>query len=288
MADIQTGILEPIPAAARYLYFDLRPGANPAAGLNMLPTLADGENVVVGLGKSLLSALGQNPDLLPDFPNHSRHGVDIPATPCALWCWLRGADQGELLHRCRKLCAGLSGTFTLLTSVDAFRYGPGLDLTGYEDGTENPQGQDALSAAFASDGSSVVAIQKWSHNLDAFQAMSQEEQDHTIGRRLSDNEELDDAPESAHVKRTAQESFSPEAFMLRRSMPWADACVQGLVFVAFASSAYPFDTQLNRMTGGEDSVTDALFSFSRPVSGNYFWCPPMRDGRLNLDALNSD
>ena len=32
----------------------------------------------------------------------------------------------------------------------------------------------------------------------------------------SDNEELDDAPESAQVKRTAQESVTPEAFILRQ------------------------------------------------------------------------
>jgi putative iron-dependent peroxidase len=50
--------------------------------------------------------------------------------------------------------------------------------------------------------------------------MSTTEQDHAVGRRRSDNEELDDAPESAHVKRTAQESFEPEAFVVRRSMPW--------------------------------------------------------------------
>ena len=39
------------------------------------------------------------------------------------------------------------------------------------------------------------------------------------------------APESAHVKRTAQESFSPEAFVLRRSMPWADCGQAGLAFL---------------------------------------------------------
>ena len=54
-----------------------------------------------------------------------------------------------------------------------------------------------------------------------------------IGRRRADNEELADAPQSAHVKRTAQESFTPEAWLLRRSLPWAGPAGEGLMFVAF-------------------------------------------------------
>ena len=83
------------------------------------------------------------------------------------------------------------------------------------------------------DGSSFVAVQKWLHNFEQLNDMSVEQRDDVIGRHISDNEEFDDAPESAHVKRTAQESFSPEAFMLRRSMPWAEEMNAGLVFVAF-------------------------------------------------------
>ena len=57
-----------------------------------------------------------------------------------------------------------------------------------------------------------------SEKLDGNAAMSRKQQDHSIGRRKSDNQELGNAPASAHVKRTAQESFFPEAFVLRRSM----------------------------------------------------------------------
>ncbi len=46
-----------------------------------------------------------------------------------------------------------------------------------------------------------------------------------------------------------------------------------------------FEAQLLRMTGAEDGVVDALFSFTRPVSGAYFWCPPLENGRLNLGLL---
>ena len=110
-------------------------------------------------------------------------------------------------------------------------------------------------------------------------------QDHTIGRRRSDNEELDDAPPSAHVKRTAQESFDPEAFVLRRSMPWAAGNDGGLVFVAFGASFAAFEAQLKRMTGREDGITDALFTFTQPLDGAYFWCPALKDGQLDLSPL---
>ena len=133
------------------------------------------------------------------------------------------------------------------------------------------------------------ALQQWLHNFDAFESMSETEQDHSVGRRRSDNEELDDAPESAHVKRTAQESFTPEAFVLRRSMPWAlhtpSGDKAGLMFAAFGSSFYAFETQMRRMLGQEDGIVDAMFRFSQPVTGAYLWCPPMHAGRLDLRAL---
>ena len=118
--------------------------------------------------------------------------------------------------------------------------------------------------------------------------MSRSEQDASIGRRRDDNEELEDAPPSAHVKRTAQESFDPEAFVLRRSMPWAEGVRAGLVFVAFGRSFDAFEAQLNRMMGLEDGVTDALFRFTRAVTGAYYWCPPVKGLRLDLRALGLD
>ena len=115
--------------------------------------------------------------------------------------------------------------------------------------------------------------------------MEDEERDHVIGRRLEDNTEIEDAPASAHVKRTAQEDFQPEAFILRRSMPWADESGEGLVFVAFGKSFDAFEALLNRMLGKDDGIVDALFRISQALSGNYFWCPPVKNGRLDLRAL---
>jgi len=128
-------------------------------------------------------------------------------------------------------------------------------------------------------------VQQWVHDFDAFERLGQPGQDLAMGRRHSDNEELADAPASAHVKRTAQESFEPEAFVLRRSMPWAQSRQAGLMFVAFGHSVDAFEAQMRRMAGVEDGIVDALFRFSRPVNGAYFWCPPVHEGRLDLRAL---
>jgi putative iron-dependent peroxidase len=187
---------------------------------------------------------------------------------------------------------GLSYSFQLAQQIEGFRYKEGRDLTGYEDGTENPEGEEAIAAAvvrsdlLGMSGSCFVTVQRWLHNWSQFEEMSAEAKDDCIGRRLHDNEEFAEAPASAHVKRTAQESFQPQAFMLRRSMPWSDTEGSGLIFVSFAKSFYPFEVQMKRMLGIEDGIVDGLFNFSRPLSTSYFWCPPCRaEGGLDLTAL---
>ena len=77
----------------------------------------------------------------------------------------------------------------------------------------------------------------------------------------------------------------PRLFVLRRSMPWAQGSQAGLVFVAFGHGFDAFEAQLRRMAGLDDGVVDALFQMSKPVTGAYFWCPPLRDGQLDLQAL---
>ncbi len=280
----QPGILLPLPPLSRYLVFALEPDTDVAAGLAALQPIADGEHTVAGIGQATLSAVGRKVSGLKPFPPLAGPGVDIPSTPAALWLWLRGDDRGELLHRSRRITQALAPVFRLHEAWDGFKHDSGRDLTGYEDGTENPTGDAAIAAAIAADGSSLVAVQRWVHSFSHFDALSPAERDNCVGRCRADNAELDDAPASAHVKRTAQESFSPEAFVLRRSMPWADGMAAGLMFVAFGHTVDAFQAQMRRMVGLDDGIVDALFRFTRPVSGAYFWCPPVEGGKLELGA----
>lgn len=288
----QAGILLPLPHLARYLCFALQPAASAGDALRALAEAADGQATVVGIGRALVSALGGEIAGLRGFPVFAGRGLELPATPAALWVWLRGDDRGELVHRARRIEEMLVPALLLTDTHDAFVHAGGRDLSGYEDGTENPSGDDAVSTAIVGSerhpelaGSSFVAVQRWRHDFARFDSLAADEQDLAFGRRRLDNEEIDDAPPSAHVKRTAQESFTPEAFVLRRSMPWAEGTRAGLMFVAFATSFDPFEAQLRRMLGVDDGIVDALFTFTRPESGAYFWCPRIAGGRLDLSLL---
>lgn len=291
MATFQAGILAPLPQAARYLSFSLKAGVDPSQALRALAAAADGEATLVGLGASLVAALDTRIEGLKSFPALAAPGLDIPSTQTALWLWLRGEDRGELLHRGQALTALIEEAFSLEQALDTFLHAGGRDLSGFEDGTENPKDEAALKAAIVPEaghapaGSSFVAVQQWIHDLRGFSARPAHEQNMTIGRDKESNEELEDAPESAHVKRTAQEDFEPEAFVLRRSMPWVEAERAGLFFVAFGASLEAFEAQLYRMSGLEDGIRDALFSFTHPLTGAYYWCPPVSGAKLDLSAL---
>ena len=281
----QAPILDALPAHATYLSFDLQENTDPSAvkaALKQLQPLVDGVRIVLGIGTALTQALRTEVDGLYEFAGIANSKVHLPATPAALWLWLRENERGELLHQQQRVVRALGPIFQLQQEVSAFKYGSGRDLTGYEDGTENPQHEDAQRAAIATDGGSFVAVQQWEHQFSRFQTYTEQEQDQMIGRRRSDNGELEEAPASAHVKRTAQEDFSPEAFVMRRSMPWSEGARGGLYFVAFATSFAPFEAQLTRMCGAEDGLTDDLFRFTQPLSTAYFWCPPLKDGRMSL------
>lgn len=287
----QPGIFEPVPAQGRYLTCQLRVGADPRTVLRRLAGQADGQHTIVGLGASLVRELDATVPGLRSFRGVDGARVKLPATPADLLIWLRGTDRGELLIRSRHLEALIAPAFDVQDITDAFNHNHGRDLTGYQDGTENPEGADAEAAAVLPDsagllaGSSFVAVQRWRHHMSRFEAMSKLQQDHAIGRERESNQELDDAPESAHVKRTAQENFDPEAFVLRRSMPWAEGNEGGLVFAAFGCSFDAFEAQLRRMSGAEDGIVDALFGFTEPETGAYFWCPPVCNGEIDLRAI---
>ncbi len=290
----QSGILESVPQFAKFITYQLTDPHNLAQCLTRLAARVDGQGVVMGIGVKLAMALGKNIPSLENMPHYQQGHLDLPANQHDLFLWLRADDDsasiGELAHRALALDELLLKNFTQKEHKDAFKYS-GRDLTGYEDGTENPEGDKAIEAAFVTHGpagivgSSYVAFQPWLHDIAVFKKHSQQQQDDIIGRRLSDNEEFAEAPASAHVKRAAQESFSPEAFMLRRSMPWVSGPNNGLVFVAFGKDFTAYDAIMRRMIGADDGLVDGLFSFSQPQGGGFYWCPPVVAGQIDLQAL---
>jgi putative iron-dependent peroxidase len=286
----QPAVLALPPAFGRFLTFDLAPGADPRATLRGLATHASPSSVL-GFGLPLVLSLGANLPGLRAFPALAGPGVAMPSTQGAVWAFVGGDDASSVHDRACALVTGAAPAFALREEVATFKYREGRDLTGYEDGTENPAGERAVEAAVVSgagaglDGSTFAAGQKYVHDLERFAAQPAPARDLVVGRRIATNEEIADAPASAHVKRTAQESFDPPAFMVRRSMPWGGTRERGLYFVAYGRSLDAYERALRRMMGMEDGIVDRLLSFTRAVSGGYYWCPPTTGDALDLSAL---
>lgn len=281
-------VLSPPPASARFLTLHLVDGGDHADALRAFAAHAD-PSAIVGVGAPTAARLGKAvPGLVP-FP--AELAPLMPAEQGALWLALLHDDRGDQLDASLRLTDLVTGAFAVDEEIDAFSYRGGRDLSGFVDGTANPSGDAAAAAAIVAgrgpglDGGAFVAVQRWLHDLAAIARMPEAARDHVIGRRLSDDEELADAPASAHVKRTAQEDFDPEAFVVRRSMPWGNASEHGLYFVAYGESLDRFTRLARRMVGRDDGIVDALFSFSRAVTGAMYFCPPVVDGRIDLRAL---
>lgn len=285
----QPTILEPVPPVATIMVFDLEPGGDPRHGLDAVSLLPTRSRSVVGVGQPMALALEAKVPGLRGFAALSGVGVSFPSNQGALWIAIGGDEHGEVLDLALEVRRKLRG-FRLLETVDAFRYRGGRDLTGYEDGTENPKDDAAVEAAIVGEGEglaggSFVAAQRWVHDLERFGRNDAAARDAIFGRALATNEEIPDAVASAHVKRSAQESFDPPAFMLRRSMPWGSVSEHGLYFVAYVSELEKFERVLHRMAGLEDGVVDGLLTFTRAVSGGFYFCPPLRGDALDLRAL---
>ncbi|HEV7763908.1 MAG TPA: Dyp-type peroxidase [Thermoanaerobaculia bacterium] len=286
----QPAILAPPPHVGRSLTFRIAPDADLRGALRRL---RDGLSIdcgVIGLGEPAILALGKTIPGLRTFPAMSGAACSVPSTQEALCILLRGRDRGDVFDLTQHIRSLVDKAFLLVDSNDTFKYRDGRDLTRFEDGTENPKGKKAAKAAIVADGehlrgSSFTVVQRWVHDLARFSGFEEAHRETLIGRRAESNEEIADAPPSAHVKRAEQESFDPEAFMLRRSMPWASATEEGLEFVAHVESLDRFERVLHRMVGHDDGIVDGLFSFSRPVTGGYYWCPPIEDGKLDLAIL---
>jgi putative iron-dependent peroxidase len=271
--------------AGHSLEWDL--AGDPKEALSKLAAL-DPAGAVIGLGAPLVAAVGKTIPGFSAFENLEGR-VSMPSTQKALWAYVLDDTPGQAFSRAEALHRLVDGPFQLAETQPVFRYRDGRDLTGYLDGTANPKDDEAVAAALIPDGEraggSFALVQRYVHFRSRFERLSQDARDAVVGRRLSDNEEMDDAPETSHVKRTDQEGYDEPAFMLRRSMPWGDLRTHGLLFVAFIADLRTMDLVLRRMCGLVDGESDALLKYTQAETGAYYYCPPLAGGRLNLAGL---
>jgi len=160
----QPGILSACLPVGRSMAYRVATGADPRPALARLAQRFDVECGVVGLSAPLVRLLGGGVPSLKVFPAMGGPGTIVPSTQQALWIMLRGADRGAIFDRSWTLTELIGGEFALADVRDTFVYSGGHDLTGYEDGTENPKGENAVAAAIIAAGppglagSSFVAV----------------------------------------------------------------------------------------------------------------------------------
>lgn len=180
---------------------------------------------------------------------------------------------------------GITDKVDVLDERVCFRNFDGRDLTGFIDGTENPQFPDDRAEVallgedhgIFSDGSFVFA-QRYAHNLEKWKQLKVDTQEQVIGRTKLESIELDDEvkPENSHVARTVvEDAKGEEVEILRHSLPYGDGKGdQGLFFIAYTQDLSIIDAMLFRMFGTSgDGIHDRLLHFVTPMDGAYYFAP---------------
>jgi putative iron-dependent peroxidase len=213
----------------------------------------------------------------------SRHAV---ATPGDLLFHIRARRMDLCFELATQIMARLGAPVSPADEVQGFQYFDDRDLLGFVDGTENPTNQAAIDATVIGDedaafaGGSYVIVQKYLHDLAAWNALSTEAQERIIGRtKLSDIELADTVkPTSAHNALTTVEEDGKEKKIVRANMPFGHAGQGefGTYFIGYSRSPRTIEQMLmNMFVGRPPGNYDRLLDFSRAVTGNLFFVPSM-------------
>jgi len=285
MKTAQAGIFALGTPSHAYLELDRLPGSSAAALVEAAAALraprmtVAGVNFVIGFRPELWRSVA--PGDIPadvkafDGPVAGIEGFSMPATQHDLVLWVSGGAYDIVFDASRAAIAALAGVASIATETVGWSYRRNRDLTGFEDGTENPSLPEAPDAVLIpadspGAGGSVLLLQKWILDDAQWSALPDAAQEKIMGRRKADSVELDDKPEDSHVARTDQDTFG---HILRRNMPLGTAGEHGTMFVGFCASQTPLARMLDSMAGRVNGKRDALTRFARPVSGAYYFVP---------------
>jgi putative iron-dependent peroxidase len=216
-----------------------------------------------------------------EFRSGPRHAV---ATPGDLIFHVRAKTMDLCFELATQIMVRIEGAVTIADEVHGFRYFDERDLLGFVDGTENPTGNAAADAVFIGDedpgfsGGSYVIVQKYLHNLDAWNKVSTEAQEKIIGRTKVADIELDDSvkPTSAHNALTVIEENGKEIKILRDNMPFGRPghAEFGTYFIGYSRTPRTIEQMLENMfIGRPPGNYDRILDFSTAVTGNLFFIP---------------
>ena len=297
MATPQTGIFALGTESHAYLELDRVAGTDAAAVAARVASLREprttigGVNLVVGFRPELWASVA--PDAAPvgvhgfDVPLVGATGFLMPATQHDVVIWLSGASYDVVFDLSRAVLNGLAGAAELRHEVVGWPYHHDLDLTGFIDGTENPTLAEATTVVAippgqAGEGGTILLLQQWEHDANAWESLPVGAQEAVIGRRKVDSEELDPQPPGSHVARTDQARFGK---IFRRNIAYGTVLSHGTTFVGFAADQRILAAMLESMLGTGDGVPDELTRFTRPLTGAYYVVPSAeRLARLATDG----
>lgn len=223
---------------------------------------------------------------LSAFPVMNSEDRFAPASNVDIYVEIR-SDRADVNHIVSsKVCQLFADSVELLEHIQAFRFLDGRDLTGFVDGTENPQGMHRREVALVKEeddalfaGGSYLHTQRYQHNLTLWNAMKNKEQEDVYGRTKVDNIEYksEDKPLTAHTKRTSLKDEQGKSIeILRQSMPYGDMKRQGLFFVSYCHSPKPFEIMLKSMIyGDEHGNVDHLLKYTQAETGAAFFAPSL-------------
>ena len=247
-----------------------------------LVTTVRGVNVVVGLRPSLARQLdpASVASELDDFASMSANGVSLPSEQHDLWVWVHGPSPDVCFDATSELLDQVKPHATLDREQSAFTYRDSRDLSGFEDGTENPPLHEAMSL-LTNTGSplgTVALVQTWDHDLTKVQQLDPDQYETLIGRTLNDSIELDppQLTDRSHISRVVIEDEDGEELeIFRRSTPFGNQEEHGLVFVGFAPEHRRMLTMLEQMIGSDEGIVDHVTDFSTCVGSGWYVVAPV-------------
>lgn len=226
------------------------------------------------------------PALLAPFPAMQSDDRIAPKNSYDIYVEIR-SDRADVNHIVStKVCQLLGDGVELIEQVQAFRFLDGRDLTGFVDGTENPQGLHRRTVALVKEqddasfaGGSYLHTQRYQHNLKLWDSLAEHEQEDVYGRTKLDNVEYESADKAltAHTKRTSLKDEQGNSLeIVRQSMPYGDMKRKGLFFVSYCQSPKPFEIMLKSMIHGDGhGNSDHLLKYTQAETGSAFFAPSL-------------
>ena len=217
----------------------------------------------------------------------------MPGTQHDALVWLSGSAYDVIFDMARSVIHDLAGQASLGEETSSWPYRHDRDLTGFIDGSENPTLLDAPTEALLPEGvpgaaGSVLLLQKWKHNVAAWEGLPIDQQERIMGRTKLDSIELENKPADSHVARTDQDEFGN---IFRRNMPYGKVDDHGTMFVGFSADQKRLSRMLDSMAGLITGKRDALTRFTQPLTGSYYFVPSVEslrrlrsDGHANVAA----